>query len=143
MMTTALVILGGILAIFAYAWYAQRRAEVQLQQLLEESEEKFSASQFRCVLIEAGNNACQHAIAYKNRPILLDAAPVLPLKSCNMSACECKFVRMDDRRSGIDRRDNQDPNDKKTRAYMNKRYIKDRRRKSIKEILVSRNLSIN
>lgn len=142
-MIIALIVLGGVLAIFAYAWYAQRQSEEQLQQLLRESEEKFSVSQFRCVLIDAGNNACQHAIAYKNRPILLDAAPVLPLKSCNMSACECKFIRMDDRRSGIDRRENQDPNDKKTRAYMNKRYIKDRRRKSIKEILVKRNLSMS
>jgi len=142
-MIIALIVLGGALAIFAYAWYAQRQSEEQLQQLLRESEEKFSASQFRCVLIEAGNNACQHAIAYKNRPILLDAAPVLPLKSCNMSACKCKFIRMDDRRSGVDRRANQDPNDKKTRAYMNKRYIKDRRRKSIKEILVKRSLSIS
>lgn len=140
MMMITLIILGGVLAIFAYAWYAQRQSEVRLKNLLKESEEKFSVSQYRCVLIKAGNNACQHALAYKNRPILLDAAPVLPLKSCDVSACECKFVRLEDRRTGIDRRANQNPRDKTTRAYMNKRYTRDRRRNSIKEILIKSNL---
>jgi hypothetical protein len=142
-MMMTLTISGILLAIFAYAWYVQRQSEVRLKNLLKESEEKFSVSQYRCVLIEAGNHACQHALAYKNRPILLDTAPVLPLKSCNVSACDCTFVRLEDRRAGIDRRASQNPKDKLTRAYMNKRYTKDRRRSSIKEILIKSNLSIN
>lgn len=143
MMMIGLIIFGGALVIFAYAWYMQRQSEARLKNLLKESEEKFSVSQYRCVLIEAGSNACQHALAYKNRPLLLDAAPVLPLKSCNVSACDCKFARMEDRRTGEDRRANQNPKDSKVRGYMNKRYIRDRRRNSIKEMLVNSTLSTN
>jgi hypothetical protein len=143
MMIIVLIISGGMLAILACAWYMQRQSEVRLKNLLKASEDKFSVSQYRCVLIEAGSNACQHALAYKNRPLLLDAAPVLPLKSCNVSACDCKFVRLEDRRTGEDRRAKQNPNDSRVRGYMNKRYTRDRRRKSIKEILFNSNLRTN
>lgn len=43
-------------------------------------------------------NACKAAQTMELQPILVNEAPVLPLKARDTSKCNCKFTRHNDRR---------------------------------------------
>ncbi|HAF01064.1 MAG TPA: hypothetical protein DCO68_08070 [Methylophilaceae bacterium] len=123
----------------AFLWYKQQQSELRLKQLLLDSEAKLSKSLFRCVKIDAGNHACQFAIAYQNKPILVDQAPVLPLPGCDVVRCQCQFLRFDDRREGRDRREKQSKDDRRAMIYAEKRLIKDRRKSSLRQLFPNYN----
>jgi hypothetical protein len=63
-----------------------------------------TTSKFHAVSIRPGLIACETAIAMQGQRFLSDAAPLLPLKGCNQSDCQCKFTHHNDRRSGDERR---------------------------------------
>lgn len=67
--------------------------------------EQASKSEFRCVVIKPGRNACSSSQALKNKPILMNEAISLPLRACDKAMCDCKFTRHDDRRVGERRND--------------------------------------
>ncbi|MDX1914768.1 MAG: hypothetical protein SFU55_04220 [Methylophilus sp.] len=123
----------------AFLWYKQQQSELRLKRLLLDSEAKLSKSLFRCVKIDAGNHACQFAMSYQNKPILVDQAPVLPLQGCDVARCQCQFLRFDDRREGGDRREKQSKDDRRAMIYAEKRLIKDRRKSSIRQLLPNYN----
>ena len=54
---------------------------------------------YQCVEIIANDGACAAARALRNRLILSDDAPVLPLSACDHpSTCNCAYRQFDDRR---------------------------------------------
>lgn len=59
---------------------------------------KSANNQFRCVIIVPGLFSCKAAQAMRNKPVLMNEAPVLPLSSCGAGKCHCKYTRHDDRR---------------------------------------------
>lgn len=120
--------------ILQFIRYQNRRA---LQEKLDASTAQITKPAFRCVEIKAGEHACEHVKSLENKRILVDFAPLLPLSNCDVEACNCSYTRFDDRRSGDDRRlEAEGKTNKQVMAYGNKRYAADRRRNSIKELLV-------
>ena len=53
---------------------------------------------FRCVIIVPGLLSCKAAQAMRNKPVLMNEAPVLPLSGCIEEKCDCKYTRHEDRR---------------------------------------------
>lgn len=129
------LLLGGLLFCVAYYWYAMRESERRLKKLLESSEVALAKPSYRCVRIETGESACQHVKSLASKPILVNDAPRLPLISCTVARCECKFIRYDDRRSGEDRRTNSAEAAANAKIYADKRIRRDRRRASIQHFL--------
>lgn len=63
-----------------------------------------TTSKFHAVSIRTGLIACDAARALQGERFLSDAAPLIPLKGCDVDACQCKFVHHADRRTGEERR---------------------------------------
>ena len=61
-------------------------------------------TRWRAVRVAPGLMSCKQAQAVKNRIFLARLAPPLPLAGCTQSECSCKYLHMEDRRSGGDRR---------------------------------------
>lgn len=134
--TLDLMFLAFVLFVICF-WLVSKLSDAKLKKTLQkESDLSLFAPQFQCVVFVAGENACKSATAYETKPILLSNAPVLPLKGCNAANCTCRLLQHDDRRTGADRRDKEALDKKRKSAYANKRLLKDRRRKSIKEFLL-------
>jgi hypothetical protein len=131
-----LIILAIILLALSF-WFISLVSEARLKKtILKESDDSLYKSQFRCVIFSPGNHACKSALAYQTKPILIDSAPELPLRSCDAEKCGCSLLQFDDRRTGNDRRDMEVLDEKRRLAYANKRMLKDRRRASIREFLL-------
>lgn len=61
-------------------------------------------TRWRAVKIAPGLFACDAAQKLDDRVFLASESPHLPLDSCARADCECKYIHLDDRRSGGDRR---------------------------------------
>ncbi len=59
---------------------------------------------FHAVCIEPGPHSCAAAEELRGQRFLSADAPLLPLKNCTSSNCECRFVHFSDRRGRKDRR---------------------------------------
>ncbi|MDP3608866.1 MAG: hypothetical protein Q8R74_07325 [Methylophilus sp.] len=130
-----LILIGGFVFCAAYYWYAMRQSELRLKQLLDSSEIALAKPSYRCVKIESGTQACQPVQALLTKPILVNDAPRLPLPSCQVAQCDCKFIRFDDRRSGEDRRITSAEAEANAKMHADKRMRRDRRRASIQHFL--------
>ena len=63
------------------------------------------SSEFHAVSIKSTSSACEAARSMKDKRILSNEAPRLPLPDCDVAQCKCRFVHYRDRRTGEDRRD--------------------------------------
>jgi len=61
-------------------------------------------TRWRSVKIRPGLISCQSVAKLNGRVFLSREAPELPLANCTQPNCQCHYVFLDDRRSGIDRR---------------------------------------
>ncbi len=61
-------------------------------------------TRWRAVKIAPGLIACDAAQEVADRVFLAGESPHLPLGSCGQVDCRCRYVHLDDRRSGGDRR---------------------------------------
>ena len=61
---------------------------------------KKAANPWHAVSIVACNHACAEARRLEGKRFLSREAPVLPLKSCNRAACQCRYVHHEARRKG-------------------------------------------
>lgn len=61
-------------------------------------------TRWRAVKIAPGLIACDAAQALTDQIFLASETPHLPLGNCAQADCRCKYVHLDDRRSGSDRR---------------------------------------
>lgn len=59
---------------------------------------------YQAIEVRAGLMACEAASAMAGQRILSDRAPELPLPDCDQKNCHCRYVHLDDRRSGEERR---------------------------------------
>jgi hypothetical protein len=59
---------------------------------------------YHAVSIKAGPSCRQTQLQYGGRRFLSAEAPLLPLPTCDVSACKCQYVHHDDRRADSDRR---------------------------------------
>ena len=62
-------------------------------------------TQWKAVKVKTGLMCCQRAEKMRGEVFLIADAPGFPLKDCKVDGCECKYIHMDDRRDGDDRRE--------------------------------------
>jgi hypothetical protein len=116
-------------------WYVSEKSLAKLKKALDENADNpLFQPPFKCVVIKLCAHPCKKARELQSKPILANEAPSLPMQGCNAITCQCSFLRHEDRRMSMDRRDKQDA--KRTLIYANKRMFKDRRRASIQEFLL-------
>ena len=129
---TILVVL--VLCVGVFLYYAKSTLARLTKALDDNADSPLFQPQFKCVLVKPTALSCQLARDLSTKALLVDDAPILPLEGCNALQCHCSFTHRDDRRTGVDRRANEDP--QRTRVYLNKRIFKDRRRDSIRDFLL-------
>lgn len=59
---------------------------------------------YHAVGIAPGSSCCNAIIDLKDRRFLSAAAPKIPLPSCDVASCRCRYVHFKDRRDGDVRR---------------------------------------
>lgn len=64
---------------------------------------KKKVNAYHAVTIAPGPRACVPAQQMRGKRFLSREAPVLPLKNCGSSACECRYEHYDDRRENARR----------------------------------------
>lgn len=60
---------------------------------------------WKAVKIKPGLICCREAELMVEQIYLVADAPVLPLTQCKANDCRCKYIYLDDRRDGDDRRE--------------------------------------
>lgn len=65
---------------------------------------KSSDTKWRSVKIRPGTASCRSVAEITGQIFLAPNAPSLPLKNCTEENCRCRYVFLEDRRSGEDRR---------------------------------------
>lgn len=62
-------------------------------------------TKWKAVKVKTGLMRCQAAERLSGRVYLVTDAPDFPLKKCDSQECECRYVYMNDRRDGEERRE--------------------------------------
>lgn len=87
-----------------------------------------SDTRWKAVKVKTGLMCCKAAEKMRSQVYLSADAPVFPLESCQSKNCECRYIHMDDRREGDDRRESTEfLNDLYDMHDKDRREIKDRR----------------
>jgi hypothetical protein len=63
-----------------------------------------SSTQWRAVKVSPGLICCDAVSEVSEQVFLSRLAPSLPLDECSVGDCRCKYIHLEDRRSGGDRR---------------------------------------
>ncbi|MDH3219437.1 MAG: hypothetical protein OEO19_07890 [Gammaproteobacteria bacterium] len=63
-----------------------------------------SSTQWRAVKIDPGLICCDAVMQLTGQVFLARLSPTLPLENCTEKDCRCKYIHLEDRRSGGDRR---------------------------------------
>jgi len=66
--------------------------------------DRSSDTRWRSVKIRPGTAPCRSIAEITGQIFLAPDAPSLPLKNCTKENCQCRYVFLEDRRSGDDRR---------------------------------------
>ena len=86
----------------------QRKSDTEGRTDAEAKTDSDEDTRWRSVKVAPGAAHCEYASILSGKVFLLSEAPPLPLVNCNEANCNCRYIHLDDRRSGIDRRDRLD-----------------------------------
>ncbi len=109
-MNTLTIVIAIAIMVVAIVWLVSRRSSIKvrprrLQRTSSASgAEDRSSTQWRAVKIAPGLMSCDAAAKLAGQVFLSTESPRLPLDGCAESGCRCKYVHLDDRRDGSDRR---------------------------------------
>lgn len=105
------IVIALAIVVVAIVWAVSRRSDsstplkrTQKQHAAASSLTDRSTTQWRAVKIKPGLISCKAAEKLAGQVFLSKESPQLPLDGCNETGCRCKYVHLDDRRSGGDRR---------------------------------------
>jgi hypothetical protein len=87
-------------------WLMRRRIGAEVRSAGARVEHSRVGNPFHAVSIEPGARACDEARSRDGKRFLSTAAPMLPLRGCTQSTCQCRYVHHKDRRASTDRRVN-------------------------------------
>jgi hypothetical protein len=87
-------------------WILRRRIDSQVRNSGRPVEHRRIGNPYHAVSIETGSGSCAASREMEGRRFLSSAAPMLPLKGCTQSKCQCRYTHHNDRRSLRDRRVN-------------------------------------
>lgn len=86
------------------SWWHRRRVQAEVQHSGRVVQVHRVTNPFHAVSIQAGPACSRTADQYTGRRFLSREAPQLPLETCDVTKCRCRYVHHEDRRSGEDRR---------------------------------------
>lgn len=64
-----------------------------------------ASTRYHAVSVQCGPACAATSVLLEGKRFLSSAAPVLPQPTCSRTNCQCRYVHHDDRRSGLDRRE--------------------------------------
>ena len=103
------LLIGGLFLISnLFDFPGKRKTDVQRPTRADAQSDNLDDTRWRSVKIAPGAARCEYASILSGKVFLLSEAPPLPLVNCNQTDCSCRYIHLDDRRSGIDRRDGPD-----------------------------------
>lgn len=109
-MNTLTIVIAVAVLIVTILWLLSRRSssDVRPKHLQKVSSASNvvdrSTTRWRAVKISSGLMCCEAASKLSDQVFLSSESPRLPLDGCTETDCRCKYVHLDDRRSGGDRR---------------------------------------
>lgn len=109
-MNTLTIVIAVAVLVVAIIWLVSRRSSTDIrpkhiQKASSASNDvDRSTTRWRAVKITPGLMCCDAASKLSGQVFLSTESPRLPLDGCAESDCRCKYVHLDDRRSGSDRR---------------------------------------
>jgi len=103
-MNTSFTVIALAIVAVAIVWLVSNRFGRSQKTLSTSRLADRSDTQWRAVKIAPGLICCGAAGKLTDKIFLSKEAPQLPLEGCTEQNCHCKYVHMDDRRSGDDRR---------------------------------------
>lgn len=80
-------------------WFLRRRIDAEVRTSGRPVEHRRIGNPFHAVSIEPGPRACLEARRLEGQRFLSTAAPMLPLKGCGTTSCQCRYVHHNDRRN--------------------------------------------
>jgi hypothetical protein len=99
----AIVVVGALLAVSRLL--DRRSRSSQVKKLLKAGAvPSGSETRWRSVRVAPGLVCCKAAEKIAEQVFLASESPVLPLQDCTEANCRCKYIHLEDRRSGGDRR---------------------------------------
>ena len=99
----AILIVAMILTLLRYSGQRERRPTPQPATRRGATSIR-QRTRWRAVRIKPGLTACNAVQQLTGRVFLADESPHLPLGDCQRADCRCKYLHLEDRRSGGDRR---------------------------------------
>ena len=63
------------------------------------------STKWKAVKVKTGLMCCKSAEKLRGKVYLTAEAPAFPLEGCKSNSCECRYIHMNDRREGDDRRE--------------------------------------
>ena len=93
MILIATLIAMGALAAVVFWWWRRSRSR-DLPSRMARTAERFAA-----VEIRRRSGACEAARALEGQRFLANQSPAIPLAGCTKKRCDCRFVKMSDRRT--------------------------------------------
>jgi hypothetical protein len=86
------------------SWWYRKRIQATVQLSGRPMHFHHVTNPYHAVSIKGGPGCYQTAQNFGNQRFLSNEAPPLPQPTCNVGACECRYVHHEDRRDGVDRR---------------------------------------
>ncbi len=80
-------------------WFMRRRIDAEVRTSGRAVEHRRISNPFHAVSIEPGLRACGEARKLEGQRFLSTSAPMLPLKGCGNTTCQCRYVHHNDRRN--------------------------------------------
>ena len=87
-------------------------------------------SQWKAVKVKTGLMCCRPAESMRDQLYLVSEAPGFPLENCKAKDCQCRYIQMNDRREGSDRRETTEFLKKERQQQEEERRRKARRQES-------------
>ena len=85
-------------------WWHRKRIQAAMRLSGRPVQAHRVTNPYHAVSIKAGPSCYQTAQQFGSRRFLAGEAPPLPQPTCNVKACECRYLHHEDRRDGFDRR---------------------------------------
>lgn len=86
------------------SWWHRKRIQATVQLSGRPMQFHHVTNPYHAVSIKAGSGCHHTAQKFGRQRFLSGEAPPLPQSTCNVAACQCRYVHHDDRRDGFDRR---------------------------------------
>ena len=100
-----IIVIGGLFLVSnLFNFSSKDKTKADKAESVEAESETRETTRWRSVKISPGTNRCEYASILSGKVFLLSEAPPLPLVNCGEANCSCRYIHLDDRRSGADRR---------------------------------------